>query len=98
MAGAGIQRLAIDWNSLFGERDKPGVQPAAFRAEFRSAGIGVAPDITFRDGQKWHFYDHIATSRSLDDSVKPNMRWDETARKDNLMFRSKECSVFVEES
>ena len=96
-AGADIKRLAIVWNPYHGEPDKPKAQADALRSELRSAGIGVAPDITFRDGRKRHFHDRVVTVRSLDEGEKINLRWDVTAGIDNLMSRSKECSVFVEE-
>ena len=59
--------------------------------------VGVGPDIPFRDGRKRDFHDRVVTVRSLDEGEMINLRWDVTAGIDNLMSRSKECSVFVEE-
>ncbi len=96
-AGIGIARLTVVWNPTRGEPDTPQAQSSALRAELRSAGITVTPEFHHRSGRDRHFHDRVVTIQSVDDGARINLRWDVTAGIDNLMSRSKECSVFIEE-
>ena len=96
-AGVDVGRLIIVWNPDHGEPDTPESQASALRAELRSAGVGVAPEFSFRSGRDRHFHDRVVTARSVDEGTTINLRWDVTAGIDNLMSPSKECSVFIEE-
>jgi hypothetical protein len=96
-AGVGIERLAIVWNPDHGEPDTPQAQSSAVRAELRSTGISVTPELHHRSGQGRHFHDRVVTIRTVDGGSGLTLRWDVTAGIDNLMSHSKECSVFIEE-
>lgn len=96
-AGVGIERLAIVWNPDHGEPDTPQAQSSAVRAELRSTGISVTPELHHRSGRDRHFHDRVVIIQTVDDGARVNLRWDVTAGIDNLMSHSKECSVFIEE-
>jgi len=96
-AGVDVERLAVVWNPEHGEPDTPRAQSSALRAELRSAGITVTPELHHRSGRNRHFHDRVVTIKTVDDGTRVNLRWDVTAGIDNLMSRSKECSVFIEE-
>lgn len=96
-AGVDIERLTVVWNPGHGEPDTPQSQSNALLNELRSAGVQIKPEFSFRSGQDRHFHDRVVTARTLDEGVEIKLRWDVTAGIDNLMSRSKECSVFIEE-
>ena len=96
-AGVGIERLAVVWNPDHGEPDTPQAQSNAVRAELRSSGVSVTPELHHRSGRDRHFHDRVVTIQTVDDGARVNLRWDVTAGIDNLMSHSKECSVFIEE-
>lgn len=96
-AGAEVVRLSVVWNPEHGEPDSPEVQANALRAELRSCGIALKPELRFRSGRGCHFHDRVVTARSVDEGPAIKRRWDITAGIDNLMSPSKECSVFMEE-
>lgn len=96
-AGVGIERLAVVWNPDHGEPDTPQAQSSAVRAELRSSGVSVTPELHHRSGRDRHFHDRVVTIQTVDDGARVNLRWDVTAGIDNLMSHSKECSVFIEE-
>jgi hypothetical protein len=96
-AGVDIERLAVVWNPDHGEPDTPQSQSNALRAELRSAGVTVTPELHHRSARNRHFHDRVVTIQTVDDGPRVNLRWDVTAGIDNLMSHSKECSVFIEE-
>jgi len=96
-AGVDIERLAVVWNADHGEPDTPQSQSSALRAELRSAGVTVTPELHHRSARNRHFHDRVVTIQTVDDGPRVNLRWDVTAGIDNLMSHSKECSVFIEE-
>jgi len=96
-AGVDIERLAVVWNPDRGQPDTPQSQSSALRAELRSAGITVTPELHHRSARNRHFHDRVVTIYTVDDGPRVNLRWDVTAGIDNLMSHSKECSVFIEE-
>ncbi len=96
-SGIDIAQLTVVWNPNHGEPDTPKAQSSALRADLRSAGVDVPPEFDYRSGRDRHFHDRVVTIRTVDDGVGMNVRWDVTAGIDNLMSRSKECSVFIEE-
>lgn len=96
-AGLDIERLAVVWNPHHGEPDSAQAQSSALRAELRSVGITVTPDLRHRSGRDRHFHDRVVTIQTVDDGERINLRWDVTAGIDNLMSHTKECSVFIEE-
>lgn len=96
-AGVDIERLAVAWNPDHGEPDTPQSQSSLLRAELRSAGVTVTPELHHRSARNRHFHDRIVTTQIVDDGPRVNLRWDVTAGSDNLMSHSKECSVFIEE-
>ncbi len=96
-AGVGIERLAVVWNPDHGEPDTPQAQSNAVRAELRSSGVSVTPELHHRSGRDRHFHDRVVTIQTVDDGARVNLRWDVTAGIENLMSHSKECSVFIEE-
>ncbi len=96
-AGVDIERLAVVWNPDHGEPDTPQSQSSALRAELRSAGVTVTPELHHRSARNRHFHDRVVTIQTVDDGPRVNLRWDVTAGIDNLMSHSKECSVFIEE-
>ncbi|WP_245657123.1 hypothetical protein [Meinhardsimonia xiamenensis] len=96
-AGLDIERLAVVWNPHHGEPDPAQAQSSALRAELRSVGITVTPELRHRSGRDRHFHDRVVTIQTVDDGERVNLRWDVTAGIDNLMSHTKECSVFIEE-
>lgn len=97
-AGVNIERLSVVWDPERGEPASPQAQASAFRAELKSAGVAVAPEINFRSRRDRHFHDRVVITRSIDEGPPVNRRWDVSSGIDNLMSQSKECSVFIEES
>ncbi len=96
-SGVDIEILKIVWNPAHGEPDTPQAQSSAIRSELRSAGITATPELHHRFGRDRHFHDRVVTIETVDDGERINIRWDVTAGIDNLMSRSKECSVFMEQ-
>jgi ATP-dependent helicase YprA (DUF1998 family) len=96
-SGVDIARLKVVWNPDHAELDTPQAQSSALRVDLRSAGITVTPELQHRFGRDRHFHDRTVTIQTVDDGIRIILRWDVTAGIDNLMSRSKECSVFIEE-
>ncbi|MCY4197784.1 MAG: hypothetical protein OXD33_12855 [Rhodobacteraceae bacterium] len=95
-AGAELSSLTITWNPDKGHAGTKTSQINSLQEELQSAGVQIKPKFNFRTGRLGHFHDRVVTARTTDTGGLMRLRLDITAGIDNLMSRSKECSVFIE--
>lgn len=56
------------------EPETPQAQSSAVRAELRSSGVSVTPELHHRSGRERHFHDRVVTIQTVDDGARVNLR------------------------
>ena len=91
--GIAIEEAKIVWNPVKSS-DDPATQRNELSAALKPhvAAVKLSP----YDGRTSHFHDRVVTMRTVDSGAERHARWDVTAGIDNLMSRSKDCSLILE--